>query len=40
MAKEQHKLSTRAVCNSLNLSSSSYYERFETQDTVETDLPE
>jgi putative transposase len=40
-AKEHHKLSTRAVCNSLSLSRSSYYyEKLETQDTVETDLLE
>ena len=39
--KEYHKLSTRAICNSLNLSRSSYYyEKLETQDTVESDLLE
>lgn len=39
-AKEQHKLSSRAVCKSLDLScrSSYYYEKLETQNTVETDL--
>ena len=40
-AKENHKLSTRTVCTSLNLSRSSYYyEKLETQDTVENDLLE
>ena len=40
-AKEQHQLSTRAVCNSLNLSRSSYYyEKLEVQDTVEVNLLE
>lgn len=40
-AKEYHKLSTWAVCNSLNLSRSSYYyEKLETQDTLESDLLE
>lgn len=40
-AKEQHQLSTRAVCNSLNLSRSSYYyDKLEVQDNVEVDLLE
>jgi putative transposase len=40
-AKEQHQLSTRAVCASLNLSRSSYYyEKLEVQDTVEVNLLE
>ena len=40
-AKEHHQLSTRTVCTSLNLSRSSYYyEKLETQDTVENDLYE
>lgn len=42
-AKEQHKLSSRAGCKSLDLScrsSSYYYEKLETQNTVETDLLE
>ena len=40
-AKEQHQLSTRAACNSLNLSCSSYYyDKLEVRYKVEVELLE